>query len=47
MEGKADIKEMRWENEPIICYKLARKHAIGTHPLHIAYKIKYTTQMVG
>ena len=39
MEGNADIKK-RWEreNESIICYKLARKHAISAHPLHTAYK---------
>ena len=39
MRGNVDIKK-KWEqeNESIICYKLARKHAISDHPLHTAYK---------
>ena len=39
MGGNVDIKKT-WEqeNESIICYKLARKHAISDHLLHTTYK---------
>lgn len=39
MEGNSGIKKRwEWENESIICYKLARKHAISVHLSDTGYK---------